>query len=512
MILKKEEIKEAEAEKTANDIFKESEFINSLNNENPIIKGHKALILLGTDTDDLKIIANFLKEEKLNLQDTETGWQFIQEKPQEGINISNILHISNQEEEQSILVYNSSYLNDDISPLELAIDIVSLQTILSTIPTKFILAIKTIKNPNSFTNELTDILAKFTRLLENVTINKDNLSIVVTDTSLSQRVGHISNIINNVIKNDKFSEKQKDIIEKLKNSIYLLPEASEQAQEYRELLNIIDNNDYITPRENNKITINDSQASKHILNFITAINDRIESNINNLRLAIEAKWSEEKSTVFKYIENVKDNLSFENVVPKTDNLKQLIDIVSDYKQSGGSNKTIENFLKIVKELYQILETPESENKLENFLNYLKYLSDIEFSGKENSNLINPSEWFKDLLSNLAIYNIKKEVLQSFKDTMHDDKYSFYNQLNETIEKFYEDIQDNNVLNSQAISNVYILKGFLSRVNNSADIENLFDIEYYLKRSIKHLPNIDNILPTIITNTISNLKNLIGQIS
>ncbi|MFV9857720.1 hypothetical protein [Rickettsia sibirica] len=60
-------------------------------------------------------------------------------------------------------------------------------------------------------------------------------------------------------------------------------------------------------------------------------------------------------------------------MPKTDKLKQLIDIVNYYKQLEDNAKTIGNFLETVKKLNQLLETPKSENKLENLLNHLNYI-------------------------------------------------------------------------------------------------------------------------------------------
>lgn len=142
-------------------------------------------------------------------------------------------------------------------------------------------------------------------------------------------------------------------------------------------------------------------------------------------------------------------------------MKQLIDIVNYYKQLEDNAKTIGNFLEIVKKLNQLLETPKSENKLENLLNYLKYLSDIKFSEKENLVTINSAKWFNDLFSNLGAYNIKEKLLESFKHTIYKDKDSFYNKLNETIEKFYEDIKNNDVLDLKAINNIYNLKNFFT---------------------------------------------------
>nr|WP_016769778.1 hypothetical protein [Rickettsia sibirica] len=80
-------------------------------------------------------------------------------------------------------------------------------------------------------------------------------------------------------------------------------------------------------------------------------------------------------------------------------MKQLIDIVNYYKQLEDNAKTIGNFLEIVKKLNQLLETPKSENKLENLLNYLNYiLSNIKFSEKENLVTLNSAKWFNDLFT------------------------------------------------------------------------------------------------------------------
>ncbi|GAA5251745.1 hypothetical protein KNCP2_00330 [Candidatus Rickettsia kedanie] len=75
--------------------------------------------------------------------------------------------------------------------------------------------------------------------------------------------------------------------------------------------------------------------------------------------------------------------------------------------------------------------------------------------------INSAKWFNDLFSNLGAYNIKEKLLESFKHTICKDKDSFYNKLNETIEKFYEDIKNNDVLDLKAIKNIYNLKTFYS---------------------------------------------------
>ncbi|WP_392506914.1 hypothetical protein ACE5D9_05615 [Rickettsia sp. 2024-CO-Wats] len=82
-------------------------------------------------------------------------------------------------------------------------------------------------------------------------------------------------------------------------------------------------------------------------------------------------------------------------MPKTDKLKQLIDIVNYYKQLKDNANTIGNFLEIVKKLNQLLAITKSENKLENLLNYLKYLSNIKFSEKENLVTFNSAKWFND---------------------------------------------------------------------------------------------------------------------
>nr|WP_236682567.1 hypothetical protein [Rickettsia felis] len=278
-----------------------------------------------------------------------------------------------------------------------------------------------------------------------IDINESNLSIVVTDSPANNNNTRISKIIDDTIKLGNFSDEQKIIINKIKDSIYLLPQASEQAKDYKDLLNITDDN-YIIPDEYNKITI-DGENLTYILNSINVIDKEILISINEFKTYIEKKWKQ----------NIESNLSFEDISAKTDKLKQLIDIVNCYKQLENNAKTIGSFLETVKKLNQLLETPKLENKLENLLNYLKYLSDIKFSEKENLVTINSAKWFNDLFSNLGAYNIKEKLLESFKHTICKDKDSFYNKLNETIEKFYEDIKNNDVLDLKAINNIYNLK-------------------------------------------------------
>ncbi|AFC70499.1 hypothetical protein [Rickettsia australis] len=79
---------------------------------------------------------------------------------------------------------NSSY--------ESTIDKFLLQKILSTTPTKFILAIKNIETKNFHSSlvkanleKLVGIFEQFTKLLRYIDINEDNLFIVVTDSPAS---------------------------------------------------------------------------------------------------------------------------------------------------------------------------------------------------------------------------------------------------------------------------------------------------------------------------------------
>lgn len=335
MMLKKEEIKEAEMENFISDMLKDKNFIDLINKdsekyESIIDRSNKAIIILGQEKEDLNLIANFLKDGELILESNEYGdWDFSKKSLTESSNILDSFYIKNEK----YLTYKSSYLDAANSSSESTIDKFFLQKILSTTPTKFILAIKNIETKNSNSSlvkanleKLVGIFEQFTKLLRYIDINEDNLSIVVTDSPASNNNTRISKIIDDTIKLGNFSDEQKIIINKIKGSIYLLPQASEQAKDYKDLLNITDDN-YIIPDEYNKITI-DGENLTYILNSINVIDKEILISINELKTYIEKKWEQ----------NIESNLSFEDISAKTDKLKQLIDIVNYYKQLEDNAK------------------------------------------------------------------------------------------------------------------------------------------------------------------------------
>lgn len=167
-------------------MVEDQEFIDSINRESQayesvINTSNKAIIILSPDSekedqdkeDTKNIIVNFLKEGKLKLENNEYGeLYFSKRSPRE-----NIFDSFNQKSDK-YLTYKSTYLNNNSTPSESSIDKFFLQKILSTTPTKFILAVKNIEtgganSPNLQGNlkKLANILEKFTKLLENIDIS-----------------------------------------------------------------------------------------------------------------------------------------------------------------------------------------------------------------------------------------------------------------------------------------------------------------------------------------------------
>ncbi|KJV90479.1 hypothetical protein [Rickettsia bellii] len=345
-------------EKEIENIFESENFINLVNkysDESIFSKNKKVLIILGQEQEDLNIIVNFFKDNKLSLErNTHKDWYFSKKNPVDNPEILDSF--------RGYVTYKSPYLNSKASTQELTLDKFLLPKILSTAPTKFILAVKNIdttKNAEEGIKNIAQIFKKFTQLLGNVDINEGNVAIVVTDSKPDDDKERISNIFHDAIELCNFNDKQKSFINKIQDSIYLLPQASEQAKDYKALPSFKSGN-YITQNENNKITIDEKLIPYFI---IQTVKNNITNEVSKFKELVYAKWEKEKSLVFKF-----------KVSNNTDKLQKLVETIKNYKATDNSNKTIGSFLEVVKELNQILETPNS--KLESFLNYLKHFSDI----------------------------------------------------------------------------------------------------------------------------------------
>lgn len=193
-----------------------------------------------------------------------------------------------------------------------------MQRILSTAPTKFILAIKNIdttKNAEEGVKNIAQIFKKITQLLGNVNIDKGNVAIVVTDSKPDDDKERISSIFHDAIKLCNFSDEQKSFINKIQEDyIYLLPQASERAKDYKSLSDFrIDYDNYITQNENNKITID----KKFIPYFIIqTVNYNITNEVSKFKELVYAKWEKEKNSVFKF-----------KVSNNTDKLQKLVETI-----------------------------------------------------------------------------------------------------------------------------------------------------------------------------------------
>ncbi|WP_341794667.1 hypothetical protein [Rickettsia endosymbiont of Rhinocyllus conicus] len=480
-------------EKEIENIFESENFINLVNkysDESIFSKNKKVLIILGQEQQDLNIIVNFFKDNKLSLErNTHKDWYFSKKNPVDNPEILDSF--------RGYVTYKSPYLNSEASTQELTLDKFLLPKILSTAPTKFILAVKNIdttKNAEEGIKNIAQIFKKFTQLLGNVDINEGNVAIVVTDSKPSDDKERISNIFHDAIELCNFNDKQKSFINKIQDSIYLLPQASEQAKDYKALPSFKSGN-YITQNENNKITIDEKLIPYFI---IQTVKNNITNEVSKFKELVYAKWEKEKSLVFKF-----------KVSNNTDKLQKLVETIKNYKATDNSNKTIGSFLEVVKELNQILETPNS--KLESFLNYLKHFSDTKLSDQHDLDIIDVKDWFSTLFASFNKIDLEAELIESFKTVLKSDEFSFVGKLNDAIKDFYQDIKNSKILDINQINNIENLKAFLKSIKD-AKIQNLKDITDTLTNNIHCISFKSLDMSKIILDSISNFKKLVSSIS
>ncbi|MEY4464125.1 MAG: hypothetical protein RLZZ81_1096 [Pseudomonadota bacterium] len=483
-----------ETEKSVFEILEPVKLINEYEQKyTPLInQSNKAIVILGQNKDDLSIIAKYVKDKKLAVKSDDFGnFEFIGTSGHDKkIDIFNVPANKNQ---PNLMVYNSNYLNNNHSFAQSILNTFFLQKILDTKPTKFILVIKdiAIKNDQSTNTqnklkELANILWEFTNLFE--TIDTDNnISVIFTDTINNKEPVQISNIFNEALKEKSLSEQQKSIIAKLASNSHFFPKPS-NTPKYGKILKILYDKDYITPNKNNKITIND-RNSEDILSAIKMINLEIKSNIDALKTEINRAWNKEKNTIFDPAKNQK--------------LTQLIKILNDSQARDSKDKTIENFFKVSDELYPILQISKPESNLNSLINYLKYFSNINNNFQTSSNLINPLEWFDNLFSEVASYDIDRELFLAFIAKIESTKDSFYNKFNEAFQNFYNNIKNNKILDTAEVVNIFKLREFLTKIKNT-DIKNLDDIKVNLKLGLLILSN-----NNISTEDITNFQKLIN---
>ncbi|MFU7500610.1 MAG: hypothetical protein ACJBCI_02795, partial [Candidatus Tisiphia sp.] len=132
------------------------------------------------------------------------------------------------------------------------------------------------------------------------------------DSKPSDDKERISNIFHDAIELCNFNDKQKSFINKIQDSIYLLPQASEQAKDYKALLSFKSGN-YITQNENNKVTIDEKLIPYFI---IQTVKNNITNNVSKFKELVYAKWEKEKSSVFKF-----------KVSNNTDKLQKLVETI-----------------------------------------------------------------------------------------------------------------------------------------------------------------------------------------
>ncbi len=152
-----------------------------------------------------------------------------------------------------------------------------------------------------------------------------------------------------------------------------------------------------------------------------------------------------------------------------------------------------------------MQISKPEDSLNSLINYLKYFSNIN-NFQENSNLINSSEWFDNLFSDVASYNINGELLVAFIAMIESTKDSFLKKLNETVQNFYNNIKTNKTLDTAEVNDIFKLREFLTRIK-TANIKNLEDIKTNLKSNLINLS-----LNLSIDKNITNLQKLINPIN
>lgn len=504
------EEKERELEEFVADMHEKQNFIDSINKYSkaykPIIsKSKKSIVILGQNKEDARIIFDFLKNGQIETKSNKYDyWEYVTEEKDD---LSNVSPYSLDKP----IIYNGSYLNNNNSFSESAFNAVFLQKFLNTLHTKFILTIKDIKiksdtSPNKATKikELSNIFKKFASLLENIDIKKGSLSLVVTDVPFQKKQDTVTKIIEEAIIESNLNPKQTEIINELKNSVYTFPKASERPVKYNKLSNILTEEYYITPSNNNKITASTKDAD-YITNAVKVIKNEVEIIIDELRTPIKTEWENEKTSIFKTI----DDKLVSKFFPATNNLLNIMKFIKEYKIES-TNKTIENFIKVVKGLKSILPLLEAPHTLENLLNYLNHFSNIKLDTHNSLEPIDASSWFNNLFSKFTKVNVETELLVAFKGMLRKDENSFFNILKKNIETLYQDIKNNKILDGKESLKIEKLKDFVQYINEStAHIKNFDDINYAITDNLRNFPYVSHYVTLNLKEIINNLKTLIS---
>lgn len=124
---------------------------------------------------------------------------------------------------------------------------------------------------------------------------------------------------------------------------------------------------------------------------------------------------------------------------------------------------------------------------------MKYFSNIN-NFQENSNLINSSEWFDNLFSEVASYNINGELLVAFIAMIESTKDSFLKKLNETVQNFYNNIKTNKTLDTAEVNDIFKLREFLTRIKTNLK-SNLINLSLNLSID-KNITNLQNLINPI----------------
>ncbi|WP_342257105.1 hypothetical protein [Rickettsia endosymbiont of Aspidapion aeneum] len=481
-------------------------------------KDYKALIILGNPGSGKTTLTKLFASKTLTINVNEEGTLIL---PHNSLPSSSplgyslpgkpIINIAKSVDD--VIVCENNSLQDKLSKSEAIINTFYMKKILSNYSTKFIITIK----DSDLKKEFLPITKKLAILLENVTLTRYSLYLVVTDTPPYKTTTNISTSLTDIVEwrargEEKYREKQEEIIKflKLSTSLCLFPTF------YPGTINL-GNFDHIfgkkfppLTKENNKIAAGSTNISD-ILTLQSSIKEGLREGISKLSDKIKTKWDKEKDSLFTL--ESKSIYHDTILLPDTTNLKILIDIFKKLSNPSNNDTTTDNdgtkFLALNNALYEVLGDKESNglnNKLSNYVDYLKYFTEISSTNRENisiSKMISPrmrDNWFKMLADGvLSIGDVNEQLIESFKTAM---QTSFYSNLKISVENFSDSIKNIKILTEDTLNNIYNLKMLQSILTNN-DIMSLTTIESLLLDMLDITSPTNDVLSGLLRQTVKN---------
>ncbi|WP_342270179.1 hypothetical protein [Rickettsia endosymbiont of Orchestes rusci] len=481
-------------------------------------KDYKALIILGNPGSGKTTLTKLFASKTLTINVNEEGTLIL---PHNSLPSSSplgyslpgkpIINIAKSVDD--VIVCENNSLQDKLSKSEAIINTFYMKKILSNYSTKFIITIK----DSDLKKEFLPITKKLAILLENVTLTRDSLYLVVTDTPPYKTTTNISTSLMDIIEwrargEEKYREKQEEIIAflKLSTSLCLFPTFYPGTINLDKFDHIFDKKFPPLTKENNKIAAGSTNISD-ILTLQSSIKEGLREGISKLSDKIKTKWDKEKDSLFTL--ESKSIYHDTILLPDITNLKILIGIFKKLSNPSNNDTTTDNdatkFLALNNALYEVLGDKESNglnNKLSNYVDYLKYFTEISSTNRENisiSKMISPrmrDNWFKMLADGvLSIGDVDEQLIESFKTAM---QTSFYSHLKISVEKFSDSIKNIKILTADTLNNIYNLKMLQSILTNN-DIMSLTTIESLLLDMLDITSPTNDVLSDLLTQTVKN---------